>query len=95
MSLHMEFVLRACGELSRAQIALKGLLSCVDSYVFLKIPILVEGLLTIRTLEGFRPIVPSHVRYKAGSVFELLPTHSSQKNLDSSAWTVLCEDKLL
>lgn len=70
----MEFVLRACGELSRAQIALKGLLSCVDSYVFLKIPILVEGLLTIRTLEGFRPIVPSHVRYKAGSVFELLPT---------------------
>ena len=74
MSLHMEFVLRACGELSRAQIALKGLLSCVDSYVFLKIPILVEGLLTIRTLEGFRPIVPSHVRYKAGPVFELLPT---------------------
>ena len=74
MSLHMEFVLGACGKLSRAQIALKGLLSCVDSYVFLKIPILVEGLLTIRTLEGFRPIVPSHVRYKAGSVFELLPT---------------------
>ena len=79
MSFYVELVLGTGGEFSRAQVTFEGLLSCVYSYVLLKVAVLVERLLTVGTFERLCSIVPSYVRHKTGSVLKLLSALVTEK----------------
>ena len=79
MSFYVELVLGTGGEFSRAQVTFEGLLSCVYSYVLLKVAILIERLLTVGTFERLCSIVPSYVRHKTGSVLKLLSALVTEK----------------